>query len=84
MRARLDELGDRRKALESADKELRDDTREILRKAKGIVSVAEASRRVRLNRSTVYELYLREGDEPDAGAVDEQPGTGERGAALAG
>ena len=64
IRAELDALGERRRALKKGERELRDDTRDVLRRARGVIPVAEASRRAALNRSTVYELYLAgDGDE---------------------
>lgn len=80
IRAELDAIGDRRQALGGQEDDLRKDTREALRKAKGVVPRAEAARRVGLNRSTVYELYLGE----DEHAAHGRPAEGERGQAMAG
>lgn len=68
IREELDELGRRRDKLDSDEESLRKDTRKALRKARGeSVPIAEAARRVKLNRSTVYELYL--GDEHAGGGT---------------
>ena len=84
IRDELDALGRRRDKLDSDEESLRQDTREVLRKAIGEkVPVAEAARRVKLNRSTVYELYL--GDEHAGdGAAHGGASARERGKAVAG
>lgn len=58
----LDEIGRRRRELNEQEETLRDATRAALRQSQGIIPRAEAARRVGLNRSTVYELYLEDED----------------------
>lgn len=73
-RKALDDIGRRRRTLEGKEEDLRTDTKQALRATKGLVSRAEAARRIGLNRSTLYELYLGEEDENE-GAVDSSVAT---------
>lgn len=81
IRVELDELGVRRDSIKSDGDDLRRDTKEVMRKARGVIPLAEASRRAKLNRSTVYELYL---DGEDEHAAHGGPAEGQRGQAVAG
>jgi DNA invertase Pin-like site-specific DNA recombinase len=56
-RRRLDSLGRRRKRLRDAEEKLQEDTAKAMRETAGVVPVADAARRLGLNRSTVYEVY---------------------------
>lgn len=78
IRAQLDDIGQRRQAMKDEDEVLREETANLLRRARGIVPMAEASRRAGLNRSTVYELYLGDEDGNESGTP-----AGQRGSRLA-
>lgn len=56
-RKRLDSLGRRRKRLRTSEEKLQEDTETAIKETAGLVPVAEAARRLDLNRSTVYEVY---------------------------
>lgn len=53
----LDALGERRKRHDEAEEKLAKDTKKALKKAYGVVSVAEAARRCGIHRTTVYRVY---------------------------
>lgn len=53
----LDALGERRRQHDEAEEELAKDTKKALRRAYGVVSVAEAARRCGIHRTTVYRVY---------------------------
>jgi hypothetical protein len=57
--------GPRHPRLKADEETLREDTRIGLRAARGLVPIAEAAQRAGLNRSTVYELYLGNGNAED-------------------
>lgn len=57
IRAKLDALGERRKAQKESDTKLAKDVEEALREAYGHVSVSEAARRLRIHRTTIYRVY---------------------------
>lgn len=62
-REALEDLGRRRRDLREQEDTLREDTEKVLRASRGHVTVKEACKLAGLNRSTVYELYLRNRDE---------------------
>lgn len=58
LRKALDELGERRRALKEDEHTLREDTRNLLNAARGIVPMTEACDRADIGRATVYQDYL--------------------------
>lgn len=53
----LDTLGERRTKHDAETAKLAKDTEKALRRAYGVVSVAEAARRCGIHRTTVYRVY---------------------------
>lgn len=62
LRAELARLGVRREQLGEDQAQLADDVRDVLKRAYGKVSVAEAARLLHLHRTTVYRVYEPHGD----------------------
>lgn len=56
-RRKLRNIGKRRKRHDAAGDKLATDTAKVLAETRGIVSTSEAARLVKLNRSTVYQVY---------------------------
>lgn len=58
VRQRLDELGERRAKLDADDAELQDEVRKALADAEAMhISMAEAARRLKMHRTTIYRVY---------------------------
>lgn len=56
-RRKLDSVGRRRERHRQADEKLQEDTAKVVKETEGVVSTSEQARRLKLNRSTVYEVY---------------------------
>lgn len=63
-RKELRRVGRKRERIRSDSDELTDETRKALQKSQGLVPTKEAAELLKIDRSTAYEVYLRE-DESD-------------------
>jgi transcriptional regulator of acetoin/glycerol metabolism len=57
VQAELDALGERRKQHEEASEALTRDINSALARARGVISRAEAAKRLGLHRTTLYRVY---------------------------
>lgn len=70
VRRRLRALGKRREKLRKLEEELAEDTIELLPAVKvSRVSMEEAAKRLGLNRTTLYQVYLPRADNPARGSA---------------